>query len=97
MLLTIFFLLAVGVIVQSLVSLADGPRFLKFVRKRLSEVLPNYTPRVSLLVPCKGLGEGFEDWGVEGNLRALLEQDYPDYEVLFILAEASDPARALLE
>lgn len=91
--LTVFFVLAALVALQSLVALRDGPRFLAFVRKRLAERLPDYTPRVSLLVPCKGNA----DAGLEENLRALLAQDYPDYEVLFIVAEASDPACGLLE
>ncbi|MFQ5817439.1 MAG: glycosyltransferase, partial [Terriglobia bacterium] len=94
---TVFFVLAFLVAVQSLVALWDGSRFLRFVRKRLGETPPHYTPRLSLLVPCKGLAEDSDGAGLEGNLCALLEQDYPDYEVLFIVAAAGDPARGLLE
>lgn len=97
MLLSVFFVLAVLVTLQSLVALRDGSRFLEFVRKRLGEFLPAYTPRVTVLVPCKGMDEGNEGSGLRGNLRALLEQDYPDYEVVFIVAEARDPVRTLLE
>ncbi|MCO6459143.1 MAG: glycosyltransferase [Pirellulaceae bacterium] len=45
------------------------------------------TPPVSLIAPVKGA-----DPGMEGNLRALLELDYPCYEVIFVVEDASDPA-----
>lgn len=45
------------------------------------------TGRVALFAPCKGL-----DLDLESNLRALLEQDYDDYEVAFIVESAEDPA-----
>jgi ceramide glucosyltransferase len=45
------------------------------------------TGRVLLCAPCKGC-----DLDLEDNLRALLEQDYDDYEVAFIVESADDPA-----
>ena len=33
-----------------------------------------------LLAPCKGV-----DLGLAENLRPLLEQDYPNYEVVFLV------------
>ena len=90
--LTLFFVLAALLIVQSLIALQDGPRFLRFVRRRLAEPLPNYAPPATLVCPCKGL-----DPDMETNLRALLAQDYHDLEVIFVVAEADDPARALCE
>ena len=90
--LTLFFVLAALLIVQSLIALQDGPRFLRFVRRRLAEPLPDYAPPATLVCPCKGL-----DPDMETNLRALLAQDYHDLEVIFVVAEADDPARALCE
>src|SRR3990172_3280964 len=90
--LPLFFVLAALLIVQSLIALQDGPRFLRFVRRRLAEPLPDYAPPATLVCPCKGL-----DPGMETNLRALLAQDYHDLEVIFVVAEADDPARALCE
>ena len=43
--------------------------------------------RAAVLAPCKGV-----DTGLEENLRALLRQDYDDYEVTFIVQTAEDPA-----
>ena len=40
-----------------------------------------------LITPCKGF-----DVDLEGNLAALLRQDYPDYEVTFVVESDADPA-----
>jgi len=45
------------------------------------------TPKVGVIIPVAG-------WraGMDTALRSLLEQDYPRYEVVFVTAEADDPA-----
>jgi len=50
------------------------------------------TPTVTLIVPCCG-GEA----GLEGNLEALLAQDYPSYSVRFVVETAADEAVPLIE
>lgn len=90
--LTLFFVLAGLLAVQSLIALQDGPRFLAFVRRRLAQRLPGYAPAATLICPCKGL-----DRELEANLRALVEQEYPDLEVIFVVADENDPARGLCE
>lgn len=49
----------------------------------------NYGSRGRALVisPCKGVDVGLAD-----NLRALLDQDYGDYDVLFVVESEDDPA-----
>src|SRR5271154_5340475 len=42
---------------------------------------------VSILKPLAGL-----DLDLESNLRTFFEQDYGDFEILFAVREASDPA-----
>ena len=51
--------------------------------------IPNYAPsgRVLVVSPCKG-----DEPGLQANLRAVLTQDYPDYEVAFVVEDAADPA-----
>lgn len=44
-------------------------------------------PYVSLILPCKGLDPGFQD-----NMIALLHQDHPRLELLFVVATRDDPA-----
>ncbi len=90
MVMTIFFLLASLLVLYSLIALRQGQSFLRYVREELARPQPGYAPPASLVCPCKGL-----DPGLELNLRALLEQDYPDLEVLFVVAEESDPAFAV--
>jgi cellulose synthase/poly-beta-1,6-N-acetylglucosamine synthase-like glycosyltransferase len=57
------------------------------VRREKSRVLPEFQPFVSVIAPGRGLEPGLAD-----NLRPLLEQDYPRYEVLFVFDRGDDPA-----
>lgn len=54
-------------------------------------VLNAYAP-VSILKPLAGL-----DRNLESNLRTFFEQDYPQFEILFALRDAADPAFAVVE
>lgn len=90
--LTLFYVLAFLLTVESLYALREGFAYLGYVRRSRKRELPPYAPPASLVCPCKGLDQGFEE-----NVRALLAQDYPDCEILFAIAEESDPARAVLE
>jgi cellulose synthase/poly-beta-1,6-N-acetylglucosamine synthase-like glycosyltransferase len=53
-------------------------------------------PPATAILPCKGLDPGFRE-----NVLSLMAQDYPDLELLFVVATADDPAygalRALLD
>jgi ceramide glucosyltransferase len=49
-------------------------------------------PRVSLIKPVCGLEKGLEE-----NLATSLEQDYPDYEVVYAVQRPDDPALPVLE
>ena len=49
-------------------------------------------PPVSVLKPLKG-----SDAGLESNLRCFLDQDHPDYEVIFAVQDPEDPAVAVVE
>lgn len=90
--LTLFYVLVLQQIVQGLVSLWDGWKWLAMVRHRLITYQGFYAPRAAVICPCKG-----SETGLEGNLAALLNFDYPDYEVYFVLASALDPARTVID
>jgi len=77
--------------IQSLVSLRDGHRFLRFVRRSRQAPPGHYSPSAAVIIPCKGI-----DAGLEANLPSFLSQDYPAYQVVFVLADESDPAWRLL-
>src|SRR6185503_4125034 len=58
----------------------------------MSRALPEFTPFVSVIAPGRGLEPGLSD-----NLRTLLTQDYPRYEVLFVFDASDDPAIKVVE
>ena len=73
-------------------SLLGGLRFASYVRRETCSPLPEYQPFVSVIVPGRGLELGLAD-----NLRPLLAQDYPRYEVLFVFDRPDDPAIEVVE
>ncbi|HXF06777.1 MAG TPA: glycosyl transferase, partial [Blastocatellia bacterium] len=44
-------------------------------------------PPAAVIVPCRGLDEGFRE-----NLRSLIEQDYPAYQLICVVDSRADPA-----
>lgn len=86
-LLTGFLLLALcGAIVYSLLQVIATFRYLAV---RPTTRIPSEP--VSILKPLSGL-----DLDLESNLRTFFEQDYPDFEILFALRRADDPAAAVV-
>jgi cellulose synthase/poly-beta-1,6-N-acetylglucosamine synthase-like glycosyltransferase len=73
-------------------SLIGGFRFAAYVRRETSRPLPAFLPFASVIAPGRGLEPGLAE-----NLRPLLTQDYPRYEVLFVFDAADDPAIAVVE
>lgn len=53
--------------------------------------LPDHTPAVTIYKPIKGLDED-----LESNLRGFFRLDYPVYQLLFGIADANDPAIAVV-
>ena len=63
----------------------------RFARSRLRSPRRGPTGRAVLLVPCRGW-----ELGLEGNVRAVLNQDRGDYEVWFILEGPDDPVYPII-
>jgi ceramide glucosyltransferase len=82
-----FYVLAALVVLQSLLSLRGGVRYLNFFRRELEAPRALYMPPATVFVPCRGV-----DQGLSLNLLALFRQHYPAYELVFISDEADDPA-----
>jgi ceramide glucosyltransferase len=51
---------------------------------------PRFAPPVSILKPLRGV-----DGHLEKNLESFCELDYPDFEIIFAIADAADPAVAV--
>jgi ceramide glucosyltransferase len=79
-------------IAQGAYSLIEGLQFRAFVRRILSQPERYFTPKATIIAPCKGL-----DCDLEENVRALFNLDYPDYEIIFALGSTDDPSRQLLD
>jgi cellulose synthase/poly-beta-1,6-N-acetylglucosamine synthase-like glycosyltransferase len=88
----VFYVLAALVILQSLVSLRGGVRYLAYFRRELEARRALYMPFASVFVPCRGLDQGLGE-----NFRALFAQHYPAYELIFVSDRADDPALAVAE
>jgi len=87
-----FYILAFQQILQGIVSLFDGQRWLRMVRRRLGAHGGFYAPQVALICPCKG-----SEPHLESNLTALTRYDYANYEIFFVLASNLDPAVRVIE
>jgi hypothetical protein len=87
-----FYILFVQQIAQGLYSLWQGVLWLGMAKKRLARPTGFYAPRVALFCPVKGMEPGLEE-----NLTALTEFDYPEYEVFLAVAGPDDPAYRVLE
>ncbi len=88
----LFYFFALLLVLQGIISLRGGFRYLAYFRRELSRPQPDYTPFASVIVPCRGL-----DAGLDENLRALCTQDYPRYEIVFVTDSTTDPALTVIE
>jgi len=91
LLLILFWLLSTLAVAFGAQSLRLGRRHLRAVAAGMKAQPNAWAPPVTLIVPVKGREPGLGE-----NLRSLLDQDYPDYEVLVAAREGRDPALAEL-
>src|SRR5882724_2034970 len=89
---SIFYALVTVELLLSLWSLIQGVLWLAMARRRANQHSGFFTPRVALLCPCKGAEPGLEE-----NLFSLALQDYPNFEIFFILASDHDDSRSTID
>ena len=87
----VFYIFAAVLVYMSYKSFRGGVNYLKYFRSELSKPINTCTPFATVIVPCKGLDEGLEE-----NLKAVLGQNYPAFEVVFVVDNANDPASELI-
>jgi cellulose synthase/poly-beta-1,6-N-acetylglucosamine synthase-like glycosyltransferase len=87
----VFLVLGTLLLLQSVWALHDGYRFLRYTRRRRRAPLETFTPPAAVIIPCKGL-----DADIELHLSQYLAQDYPNYQVVFVVASDTDPAYQFL-
>ncbi|PIQ27017.1 hypothetical protein COW36_16095 [bacterium (Candidatus Blackallbacteria) CG17_big_fil_post_rev_8_21_14_2_50_48_46] len=79
--------------------IASGILTIRFFRRELDQAPtlppqsdPQSWPKVALISPCKDLDPDFED-----NMRMLLQQDYPNYEIIFVTVDPYDDTYPVLK
>lgn len=87
-----YYIFAAILILLSYKSLAGGFRYLAFFRQELARPRSEYTPFVSVIAPCRGIDDGMSE-----NLKALFEQDFAEYEIIFVVDDKTDPAVSVIE
>lgn len=91
----VYLFLSLLLILVSYKSFRGGVRYLRYFRSRLDESeqrTNDYTPFVSVIVPCRG-----KDENIEANLRSLFNQNFPSYEIIFVVDSVDDDAVAVIE
>ncbi len=88
----VFYSLAAVSVFLGWKSLRGGVRYLEFFKQEINRPESKFTPFVSIIVPCRGL-----DAYLETNLSALLRQNFPHYEIVFVVDSESDEAVSVIE
>lgn len=89
------FLIVLASLITLIVCLAQiisFRRLYNYVDAELKRTSSTYQPKLAVVLPCKGVDPGFAD-----NLQRLLSQDYGDFEVIFAVAQETDPAYPYLQ
>jgi ceramide glucosyltransferase len=79
--------------------ISSGILTIRFFRAELAKKIPQPDskpaqewPKVALISPCKDLDPDFE-----ANMRMLLKQDYPNFEIVFVTLDQHDDSYPVLE
>ncbi|HEV7745052.1 MAG TPA: glycosyltransferase family 2 protein [Pyrinomonadaceae bacterium] len=88
----VFYFFAAIVIWLGFLSLRGGLNFAAYVRRETARPLPDFTPFVSVIAPCRGLEDGLRE-----NISALFQQNYPAYEVILVTDSADDASLSLMK
>ncbi|MBX7170288.1 MAG: glycosyltransferase family 2 protein [Pyrinomonadaceae bacterium] len=86
-----FYFFSVILIYFSYKSFRGGFDYLDFFRQELAKPRSDYEPFCSIIAPCKGLDEDLEK-----NLQALFQQDFPNYEIIFVVDDEKDEALSVI-
>ncbi len=86
-----FYLFATLLVFLGYKSLCGGIDWLNYFKNELSKPKSNFTPFASIIVPCCGL-----DSDLFENLSAHFKQNYPNYEVIFVVDDENDEAAKLI-
>ncbi len=83
----VFYIFASLQLFLSYKSLLSGIEYLRYFKLQIAAPLPEFSPFATVIAPCKGREDG-----LRSNLEPLVSQNYPSYEVIFVVDDADDPA-----
>lgn len=81
----LFLVLAAVVLLKGLLGVLHSLSYQRYLDRELSRTPPAWMPPASVIVPCKG-----GDFELQENMEAILDQDFQDYEVIFVTATEAD-------
>ncbi len=87
-----FYILALLLIYFSFRSFRGGIDYLNYFKQELAKQPSRFAPFATVICPCKG-----DEGGLIENLEALFEQQYPAYEVVFVVDDGTDRAVKVIE
>ncbi len=88
----VFCFFAVVLVYFSYKSFRGGIDYLKFFEKEIAKPKSDFTAFTTIFVPCRGI-----DNALEVNLNALFVQDFPNYEIIFVVDSKTDEAVSIIE
>lgn len=91
-LLFLFYFFATVSIWLGLISLRGGVRFVRYLQAEFARDYSDFTPFATVFVPCRGVDDGLRE-----NVSAIFAQEYPAFEIIFVVDRADDPALAVVD
>lgn len=88
----VFYIFAAVLVWLSYWSFRGGIDYLNYFKRELAMPPSDWVPMVTVIAPCKGIDEG-----MLANFDALLGQDMPEFEVIFVIDDRDDPAAGVVE
>lgn len=88
----VFAFFAAVLIYFSFQSLRGGAAYLNYFKQEIAKPTSDFAPFSTIIAPCRGLDEDLEK-----NLAALFRQDFPAYEIIFVVDSADDEALPVIE
>ena len=89
---TIFFFVWAAALLVAIWALRIAQVFSKRMPRVAARALEPTFPAVAVILPLKGVDEDTEQ-----NIASLLNQDYPNYRLIFAIESENDPVLPLLE
>jgi ceramide glucosyltransferase len=87
----LFIVLSSALVWLSYRSFRGGRDYLEFFKRELTGRKSNFTPFVTVVTPCRGI-----DLQLKENLNAVIRQEYPAFEVIFVVDDMNDPAVSVI-